>query len=56
MADHRHKRETKARRKPKALAVIGPLAVLATVSAVTLGVVAADPAASDLAPLRISDH
>ena len=49
MADQRHKRETEARRKPKALAVIGPLAVLATASAVTLGVVLADPAAkSDL--------
>ncbi len=51
MADHRHKRETEARRKPKALAVIGPLAVLATAGAVTIGVVVADPAASDLAPL-----
>jgi hypothetical protein len=52
VADHRHKRETEARRpKPKALAVIGPLALLATASAVTIGVVAADPAASDLAPL-----
>jgi hypothetical protein len=52
VAAHRHKRETEARRpKPKALAVIGPLAVLATASAVTIGVIAADPAASDLAPL-----
>ena len=51
MADHRHKRDTEARRKPKAQAIIGPLAVLATASAVTIGVVAADPAASDLAPL-----
>ena len=34
MADHRHKRDTEARRKPKALAVIGPLAVLATASVV----------------------
>jgi len=51
VADHRHKRDTEARRKPKALAVIGPLAVLATASAVTIGVIAADPAASDLAPL-----
>ena len=30
MADHRHKRETEARRKPKALASSAPLAVLAT--------------------------
>ena len=51
MADHRHKRDTEARRKPKAQAIIGPLAVLATASAVTLGVLAAGPAASDLAPL-----
>ena len=54
MADHRHKRETEARRKPKALAIIGPLAVLATASVVTIGVLGADPAASDLAPLTIS--
>ena len=52
MADHRHKRDTEARRtKPKALAVIGPLAVLATAGAVTLGVAVADPAASDLTQL-----
>ena len=51
MADHRHKRDTEARRKPKAQAIIGPLAVLATASAVTLGVLAAEPAASDLSPL-----
>jgi hypothetical protein len=43
VADHRHVRDTEARRKPKALAVIGPLAVLATAGAVTLGVLAADP-------------
>ena len=54
MADHRHKRDTEARRKPKALAIIGPLAVLATASVVTIGVLGADPAASDLAPLSIS--
>ncbi len=51
MADHRHKRDTEARRKPKAQAIIGPLAVLATASVVTIGVLGADPAASDLAPL-----
>lgn len=54
MADHRHKRDTEARRKPKALAVIGPLAVLATAGAVTVGVLAADPATSDLTPLNAS--
>ena len=52
MADHRHKRETEARRiKLHARSVIGPLAVLATASAVTIGVLAADPAASDLSTL-----
>ncbi|GAA4369745.1 mucin-2 protein [Nocardioides caricicola] len=48
MAEHRHKRETTARRKPRAALVAGPLAVMATVSAVTLGVLAADPEARDL--------
>ena len=48
MAEHRHKRETTARRKPRAVLVAGPLAVMATVSAVTLGVLAADPGARDL--------
>ena len=48
MAEHRHKRETTARRKPRAALVAGPLAVMATISAVTLGVVAADPDARDL--------
>ena len=52
MADHRHKREAEARRiKLHARHVIGPLAVLATASAVTIGIVAADPAASDLSRL-----
>ena len=54
MAEHRHKRDTEARRKPKAQAIIGPLAVLATASVVTIGVLGTDPAASDLAPLAIS--
>jgi hypothetical protein len=47
VGDHRHKRDTEAR-KPKAVAIIGPLAVLATAAAVCVGVVAAGPAASDL--------
>ena len=47
MAEHRHKREPEARRpKPRPVAVIGPLAVLATAASVTLGVLAADPAAT----------
>ncbi|WP_296602826.1 SH3 domain-containing protein [Nocardioides sp.] len=48
MAEHRHKRETNARRKPRAAAIAGPLAVLATASAVTLGVLASDPQTRDL--------
>jgi hypothetical protein len=48
VGEHRHKRDTEARRKPPALAVIAPLAVLATAGVVALGVGAADPAATDL--------
>ncbi len=51
MADHRHKRETEARVKIKAQAVIGPLAVLATASVVTLGVLSANPGTSEVVPL-----
>ena len=43
MADHRHKRDTNARRKPRAVTVVAPLALMATVSAVGLGVLASDP-------------
>lgn len=43
MAQHRHKRETNARRTTRAVQVAAPLAVIATVSAVTLGVVSASP-------------
>jgi hypothetical protein len=50
VADHRHKRDAEARSKIKAQAIIGPLAVLATASVVTIGVLGAGPAASDLAP------
>ena len=48
MADHRHKRDTNARRKPRAVVIAGPLAFLATASAVTLGVLASEPVSSDL--------
>jgi hypothetical protein len=49
VADHRHKRDTEARRpKLKARNVLGPLAVLATAGAVSIGVLAAGPASSDL--------
>jgi hypothetical protein len=52
VADHRHKRDTEARLpKLRARTLIGPLAVLATASAVSIGVLAADPAASDLTTL-----
>jgi hypothetical protein len=45
VAEHRHKRDTGARSKPRAALVAAPLAVLATASAVTVGVLAADPVA-----------
>jgi hypothetical protein len=48
VADRRHKRDTDARRKPRAAFVAGPLAVLATASAVTIGVLAANPATPNL--------
>ncbi|CAB4707004.1 MAG: mucin-2 protein [Actinobacteria bacterium] len=58
MADHRHKRDTNARRSllhprprsisPRFALVAGPLAVLATTAAVTFGVVSADPGAGDI--------
>jgi hypothetical protein len=43
VADNSHKRETNARRKPRAVTVVAPLALMATVSAVGLGVLASDP-------------
>ena len=51
MAQHRHKRETPAAprpsRVPRSVLVSAPLAVVATLSAVTMGVLAAEPATSD---------
>jgi hypothetical protein len=47
VAQHRHKRETNARR-PKAIQVAGPIAIMATVSAVSLGVLTATPRADEL--------
>ena len=41
--DNSHKRDTNARRKPRAVTVAAPLALMATVSAVGLGVLASDP-------------
>jgi hypothetical protein len=48
VAEHRHKRETNARRKPRAALVAGPIALVATASVVTLGVLASNPAARNL--------
>lgn len=42
MADHRHKRDTDARRKPRAALVAAPLALFATASVVSLGVAFSD--------------
>ncbi|GAB3259687.1 SH3 domain-containing protein [Nocardioides dilutus] len=43
---HSHKRETNARRKPRAITIVAPLALMATVSTVGLGVLASDPVSS----------
>jgi hypothetical protein len=52
VADHRHKRDTNARlfrvRVPKAPLVAGPLALVATLSTVGVGVLAASPETRDL--------
>lgn len=49
MAHLSHKRDTNARRKPRAALVAGPLAVLATASAVSLGVLTtASPVSHDV--------
>ena len=47
MAQHRHTRETNARR-PKIIQIAGPIAIMATVSAVSLGVLSATPRADEL--------
>ncbi|MCW2794093.1 MAG: hypothetical protein JWO76_3191 [Nocardioides sp.] len=47
-----HKREPNARRRPKAALVAGPVALLATASVVSLGVLASSPAARDLVATR----
>ena len=49
MADHRHKRDTDARRKPRAALVAGSLALLATATAVTVGVLAGNPEPTPIA-------
>jgi hypothetical protein len=48
VAEHRHKRETAARRKPRAATVAAPFAVLATAAVVGIGVAASNPAAGSL--------
>jgi hypothetical protein len=48
VADHRHKRDADARRMPRAALVAGPLALVATVSAVGLGVLASNPETRNL--------
>ena len=48
MAEHRHKRETNARRMPKAYLVAAPLALAATAATVGMGVVASSPETRDL--------
>lgn len=59
MADHRHKREPNARRpfpfRVKAVTIAAPLAVVATASAVTLGVVNANPQTEDFLAASVSD-
>lgn len=44
MATHRHKRDTNARRTPKAAALAAPIAIFATLASVTTGVLMSDPA------------
>jgi len=44
VATHRHKRETNARRTPRAAALAAPIAVFATLASVTTGVMMSDPA------------
>ncbi len=48
MAVHRHKRETNARRMPKAHLIAGPLALVATAATVGMGVLATTPETRDL--------
>ena len=48
MAEHRHKRETNARRMPKAHLVAAPIALVATAATVGMGVLATTPETRDL--------
>jgi hypothetical protein len=48
VAEHRHKRETNARRMPKAHLVAAPLALVATAATVGMGVLSSSPETRDL--------
>jgi hypothetical protein len=48
VAEHRHKRETNARRMPKAHLVAAPIALVATAATVGMGVLATTPQTRDL--------
>ncbi len=48
MADLRHKRDANARIRPRATVVAGTLAVLATASAVTVGIASSEPTATEV--------
>ncbi|WP_292604052.1 hypothetical protein [Nocardioides sp. REDSEA-S30_B4] len=52
MADRRHKRDTDARRTPRATLVAGPLALVATASVISLGVVLSDAPDSETVTAR----
>ena len=52
MADRRHKRDTDARRTPRATLVAGPLALVATASVISLGVVLSDAPESETLTAR----
>ena len=55
MANNSHKRETNARRKPRAVTVAAPLALMATVATVSLGVLASDPVSTVVAGKATND-
>lgn len=54
MAQHRRKRETNARNLSRGARVAAPLAVVATLSAVTMGVLSANPVTDDITLLASS--
>jgi hypothetical protein len=48
VAEHRHKRDTNARRMPKAHLIAAPIALVATAATVGMGVMASNPGTRDL--------